>query len=342
MNFFSRIVLFCCLAMLSTTLVRAQKLTGTWEGYMKNEFIQINIKQQGTKICGYTYDFVLNDKKSFCRAFFSGRYEDGFLLITGTNFIANSGEHVLMTLGFLVQNVDGQTVLRGKADTRTLRTADLTNNYAEIITMRRTGSKPQNAPGTNFPCFVDTVKKVTKSEVLPVPPAKPKEVVIDKNTGVAPKKNTEIEVRKDVPSIPKVVPKVAPVTPARTVQMLPQKIRERKLEEQARVDISVRKINIKIYDNGTVDDDTVSVFYNGRNIVNKQRLSEDAIILNLTLDEGINLHEFVLYADNLGSIPPNTALIIITAGDKRYELRSSADLRKNAVLVLNYKAPDLQ
>lgn len=340
MQFFIRFLFICFLATVSTTIAKAQKLTGTWEGYMRNEFIQINIKQEGTKICGYTYDFVLNDRKSFCRAYFSGRYEDGFLLISGTNFISNSGEHVLMTLGFLVQNVDGQIILRGKADTRTLRTADLLNDYAEIITMRRTGTRPQDAPGTNFPCFTDTVAKITEREMPPSPPAKPQEIIINKKPEVVPEKKAEADAIKKSPTTPKVAPKVVPVAPVKKAEILPEKIRERKLEEQARVDINVRKINIKIYDNGTVDNDTVSVFYNGRNIVNKQRLSEDAIVLNLDLDEGVNLHEFVLYADNLGSIPPNTALIIITAGDKRYELRSSADLRKNAVLVLNYKAPD--
>ena len=44
-----------------------------------------------------------------------------------------------------------------------------------------------------------------------------------------------------------------------------------------------------------------------------------------------------MYAENLGSIPPNTALIVVTAGDKRYELRSKASLEENAVLVIEYK-----
>jgi hypothetical protein len=44
-----------------------------------------------------------------------------------------------------------------------------------------------------------------------------------------------------------------------------------------------------------------------------------------------------MFAENLGSIPPNTALIVVTAGNKRYELRSKASLEENAVLLFEYK-----
>jgi hypothetical protein len=71
--------------------------------------------------------------------------------------------------------------------------------------------------------------------------------------------------------------------------------------------------------------------------VSKQRLSETPIELNIDLDEGKTLHEFTMFAENLGSIPPNTALIVVTAGNKRYELRSKASLEENAVLLFEYK-----
>ncbi len=73
-----------------------------------------------------------------------------------------------------------------------------------------------------------------------------------------------------------------------------------------------------------------------------QRLSETPIEFNLSLDENVTQHEIIMYAENLGGIPPNTALIVITAGGKRYELRSKASLVENAVLVIEYKPdPDI-
>jgi len=48
-------------------------------------------------------------------------------------------------------------------------------------------------------------------------------------------------------------------------------------------------------------------------------------------------HELVMVADNLGSIPPNTSLMIVTAGAKRYEVFISSTKQKNAKVVLDLK-----
>jgi hypothetical protein len=116
-----------------------------------------------------------------------------------------------------------------------------------------------------------------------------------------------------------------------------RKMAERRRTEVSRVQVNTREIVLKVYDNGIVDNDTVSIFYNGKLLVGRKWLSEKAIIIPITLDENVTVHEITMYAENLGSIPPNTALIIVTAGDKRYELRSSATLDTNAVLVFEYK-----
>ena len=42
----------------------------------------------------------------------------------------------------------------------------------------------------------------------------------------------------------------------------------------------------------------------------------------------------VMYAENLGSIPPNTGLLVIREGTKIYEIRFSGDLDKNSKIIL--------
>jgi hypothetical protein len=44
-----------------------------------------------------------------------------------------------------------------------------------------------------------------------------------------------------------------------------------------------------------------------------------------------------LFANNIGTIPPNTALIILIAGKKRYEVHASYDLSTNAKIIFQYK-----
>ena len=93
-----------------------------------------------------------------------------------------------------------------------------------------------------------------------------------------------------------------------------------------------------MYDNGEVDGDTVSVLMNGQIIFAKQGLSEKAntktIYINKSTTDSLSM---VMYAESLGSIPPNTGLLIIMDGEKRYEVRFSADLQTNAAILLRRK-----
>ncbi|MGZ8554638.1 MAG: hypothetical protein ACXWV8_14600 [Chitinophagaceae bacterium] len=57
----------------------------------------------------------------------------------------------------------------------------------------------------------------------------------------------------------------------------------------------------------------------------------------LTIELANPHHELVMVAENLGSIPPNTSVMIITAGSKRYQAFLSCTEQKNAKVVLNLK-----
>ena len=48
-------------------------------------------------------------------------------------------------------------------------------------------------------------------------------------------------------------------------------------------------------------------------------------------------YELVMYADNLGDIPPNTALMMVTAGSQKYDVFMSSSLDKSAALHFVYK-----
>ncbi len=96
------------------------------------------------------------------------------------------------------------------------------------------------------------------------------------------------------------------------------------------------KIKVEIYDDGEIDNDIVSVYFNKSLVVANKSLSANAYSFNLNLIPG-KTNELVLYADNLGSIPPNTALMIITDGTSRYEVRLSADLENNASVRFEFK-----
>ena len=91
-----------------------------------------------------------------------------------------------------------------------------------------------------------------------------------------------------------------------------------------------------MYDNGEIDDDTISVYLDKQLVLSKKRLSTAALSVNLKMDESNSEHELVMVAENLGRIPPNTSLMIVTAGDKRYEVRITSTEQKNAMVRFKY------
>ena len=97
-----------------------------------------------------------------------------------------------------------------------------------------------------------------------------------------------------------------------------------------------KEFKVELYDNGEIDGDRISVYHNNELIVSNKMLSDKPITFTIKAD-GVPIHEFVMVAENLGTIPPNTSLMIITAGKQRYELFVTSTEQKNAVVRVEYK-----
>jgi N-acetylmuramoyl-L-alanine amidase len=119
-------------------------------------------------------------------------------------------------------------------------------------------------------------------------------------------------------------------------KIIPQVYENRATKETKVLQVKSNKVKVEIYDDGEIDNDIVSVSFNKTMIVEGKALTAKPHTLNLELQEG-KTNELVLYADNLGDIPPNTALMVITDGTSRYEVRLSADLKNNASIKFELK-----
>jgi hypothetical protein len=121
------------------------------------------------------------------------------------------------------------------------------------------------------------------------------------------------------------------------VKELPTIVANRKNETMQDIYFKNDSLILSLYDNGIVDGDTVSVFMNGENIISKQKLKESAIKKTIYVAAGSDSLQLVLFAENLGTIPPNTGLLTVRDGDDVYQVRFSADLQKNASIILRRK-----
>jgi hypothetical protein len=115
-------------------------------------------------------------------------------------------------------------------------------------------------------------------------------------------------------------------------------ISTRKIETIQSVEIKNDSLLLTLYDNGEIDGDTVSVLMNGKVIMPMQGLTANGIskTIYLTPEMGDSI-VLIMYAENLGSIPPNTGLLIVHDGDARHEIRFTGDLQKNSAIILRRK-----
>ena len=196
--------------------------------------------------------------------------------------------------------------------------------------------------GNDFVMDDITFRECYKPEpVIAVKEIKPTPVVKAK-----PVKETipeKIAIKKDTLSVAKLPVKADAKTPGKVTKIKPVDIslpaviisRENLLIQQ--IETGPAEMLIELYDNGQVDGDTVSIYHNNELIVSHAGLSEKPVSFKIKVDAKNPHHELIMVADNLGSIPPNTSLMIITAKGKRYEIFISSSEQKNAKLLIDLK-----
>ena len=126
-------------------------------------------------------------------------------------------------------------------------------------------------------------------------------------------------------------------TKAAEEKTTPAELESRPTKDTKILQVKSDKVKIEIYDDGEIDNDIVSVYFNKDLVTGNRALTAKPYSFTIDLVPG-KTNELVLYADNLGSIPPNTALMIITDGVSRYEVRLSADLKNNASVRFEFKS----
>lgn len=115
------------------------------------------------------------------------------------------------------------------------------------------------------------------------------------------------------------------------------RVRESAFKEIPEINVDTGQIRLDFYDNGQIDNDSISVRINNSTVLTHQKLSLKPITAFIRIDLGHTFQEVEMIAENLGSIPPNTALLIITAGKKRYELFLSSSTQKSAKVRFLYE-----
>lgn len=235
---------------------------------------------------------------------------------------------------------DSSSCGRGTVFLKKVTTSDF---YKEPFIVKREQALKKKA---TTPPKTNTNPPVAKSNTPKTTTSKPP-VIVKKNTPPpTDKKNTtttEKTIAKSNPATtvdkPAKLDTVVKIPEKKIQVAVPKQLANRTNELIKTITVNSTDVTVDLYDNGTIDNDTVSVYLDKKLVVSKQRLTERAITVKLKLDEENDYHELVMVAENLGEIPPNTSLMVVKAGDKQYEVRITSNEQKNAVVIFKYEKP---
>jgi hypothetical protein len=109
------------------------------------------------------------------------------------------------------------------------------------------------------------------------------------------------------------------------------------------INTSESELVISLYDNGTIDNDTISLYHNNELVISNKKLTYSPLEIKIHCSKTDPRHELVVVAENLGDIPPNTALMVVTTpngGRMRFEIFLSSNETRNAKVIINYTPKD--
>jgi len=174
------------------------------------------------------------------------------------------------------------------------------------------------------------VQRISKT----IPPPEPK-MEVTKNPEPASKDLQKKSINADLKTSTEVKTSAASkiTAPVNTI-VIPEALLKRKNELIKTIATEDGEILIELYDNGIIDGDTVSIFHNNKEIVTRAALSASPIRIKVAVSKSDPIHEFIMVAENLGSIPPNTSLMVITHQNKREEVFISSSDQQNAKIII--------
>jgi len=114
------------------------------------------------------------------------------------------------------------------------------------------------------------------------------------------------------------------------------RVKESAFADVPEILVDTGTIKLDFYDNAQVDGDSITVLVDKQVVLTHQRLSAKPATAYVRVDLNNTFHEIEMVAENLGSIPPNTAILIITAGQNRHLLTLSSTEGKSARIRIVY------
>lgn len=335
-------------------------MTGLWTGLMFNDTTELNyryeiaISEKNGKLVGYSQTFFILDNKEYYGIKKLKITIDGDKVITQDLKLLDNNYPIKPPKGIYVLNVlnfemiNDVMVLKGIFSTNRTKEYASATGYVHVekkidfkesplvkqLKVLGLDSDISFLPVDNPAEETEVVKTevIREQPIVKTKPAEKEKSAKEKPVKFKPTKENEITEPKEliVKEEPQKAQKTKPKQPAADIN-------GRVIETIQSVNYTSDSLVITLYDNGEVDGDTVSVLMNGKVIMPMVGLSTNAVRKTIYTKDITDSIQIVMYAENLGNLPPNTGLLIVYDGKQRYEIRFSGDLKKNSAIVFKRK-----
>lgn len=322
----------------------AQDVSGLFSGILVNDSTkkiqnyELALSEYKGKITGYAYTtFVVNDTFYYSVKRIKATKENGTLIVEDVKLLANNfpterskGVRVLNTIPLPQQD----SIMELKGTWRTNQTRvyysihgalDLKKNNDSLRSPLISHLYDLNIlerPGSVFVSKTVREKDKAKTAIESKPLKESKSVKESLSTKESKLKSaTDLATAKSKDVVPTTVP-----------------AENRSTKVLQTIDVVTDSLVLSFYDNGIVDGDTISVNFNGQTVISKTKLTAVAAKQSLLLRSAdTDTYQLTLIAENLGSIPPNTGLLVVQDGNTKYDIHFTADLQNNAAVVFRRK-----
>ncbi len=316
--------LFFLFSTASATALAQPAPNDVWEGRIleAGSFYEISLsfKDAGNGI--YSGISISRSKNMYCQTSFEGVLKNGVILLTQKSILKTnfpSTESICLLQFSLKQKEEalvGTFTSSSKSSTTDCGTG--------TVQLKLKIAGKDIAPVAN-PMPVNVVAKPEQQTTNNLPPAQPaKEVVAPKLTSSTPAPPTRKII---VDTIFQVDGESVNVVIDDTVVFR----KDRDIVVINTLEFMEDSVHIEVYDNGVVDGDEITLYVNKGVLFRNKILSDKPLKFDLD-GKTFSTYDLQFHANNLGSMPPNTGLIIISSATERKEVTFASDFSKTSSL----------
>jgi hypothetical protein len=367
LSFFSRfipktvILIFICLQ------VKAQPITGIWKGKMGSSRVELKLIRKGDSLIGtsYYYDSKSSYRRYSVKGYFDDKnndviwWDDVLVEDNRSGHLIGTGLQPLLAVADF--NCPGEGIM--KLDGKSSRKDDDQREKKDLHLVKGEGAPvfpdewdfliENYAYGVNHPEMVDSIeqmsynppsrsrqtaiadptasKAVVPSQRQIVETPQPETTILEK-TETAPASEPSSSIADNPTSGKK--DEIPPPVIAPVEQTNEERFTSRTKILQNVIPLKGDSIELRFYDNAEIDGDSIAVFLNGRLLKEHILLAETAYTMKLAVSDLQPDNELVMVAENLGTIPPNTSLMVAIVEDKHYEAHLQSTMGSSALVRL--------